>query len=394
MRAGNYLFTLILILLSIGLCLSQQSTTAGTQKTAANDSNESAEIAFPYVAQITGNHVNIRSGPGTDYYSCGKLNKADRVIVVSSKFSWAQIVPPERSFSWISKQYVAVEPNNSDIGTVTGNNVRVYAGSENLRPMHSTSLQIKHNKGEKVRLLGEEKDGYFKIAPPEGAYLWVLSQYTEPIGALGEVPVRVERAALSPETADTGTTKQPETETKTGELKKYYDVQKQFDAERARPLIEQDYTEIKKKLKDIAANKQSDKAARYAQYTLGLISRCELAISAAKQLELQERQLQHINRRIDKAYSARLEKIADLGRFAVVGRLERSNVYGSEGRLRYYRILGEDDTTLCYANPQGPIRDSELEKFIGKKVGLVGTVKPHKQASSAMVNFTEIVKLK
>ena len=50
--------------------------------------------AYPYLAEITGDNVNIRSGPGTNYYRCGKLGAGDRVKVVGSQFSWSRIVPP------------------------------------------------------------------------------------------------------------------------------------------------------------------------------------------------------------------------------------------------------------------------------------------------------------
>src|SRR4030042_477474 len=59
------------------------------------------------------------------------------------------------------------------------------------KPMHSTTVQMELNKGDKVELMGEEMDDYYKIAPPTGAYLWVLTQYTKPIGAVGEVEVIV-----------------------------------------------------------------------------------------------------------------------------------------------------------------------------------------------------------
>ena len=85
---------------------------------------------FPYIAEITGDNLYIRSGSGTNFYQCGKLNKGDRVKVVGRVFSWSRIVPPEGSFSWISARYIEVDSEDPTLGTVTGDNVRVYAGSE------------------------------------------------------------------------------------------------------------------------------------------------------------------------------------------------------------------------------------------------------------------------
>ena len=38
-----------------------------------------------YVAEVVGNDVFIRSGPGTNFYQCGKLYAGDRVQVISTQ---------------------------------------------------------------------------------------------------------------------------------------------------------------------------------------------------------------------------------------------------------------------------------------------------------------------
>jgi len=390
------LYPLILIVLvtltSAGLALDPAAE--DRQAAAATDANQPAVIGFPYVAQVTGNRVNIRSGPGTNYYTCGKLNKTDRVIVVGTKFSWSQIVPTQGSFSWISKEYVSTNPDKPAEGTVTADNVRVYAGAEGLKPMHSTSVQLKHNKNEKVKLLGEEKDGYYKIAPPEGAYLWILSQYTKPLGAVGEIPVTVEQPQSAVESGENRPAVVTTSPAKPETLKEYYVLQKQFETERAKPIRQQNYEAIKKALGEIAADKQAGNAARYAEYTLGQIKRCELAQQVAGEVELQDKQLQRAGRRIEKALTARLTQLEDLGRFAVIGRFQTSNVYDSEGELKYYRIIDDSGNTSCYALPSGSAKDIELSEFVGRKVGLVGIIEPHQQTKGALVCFTEITELK
>jgi uncharacterized protein YgiM (DUF1202 family) len=186
------LFIILVCLISSASVGFAQQPSASPQESVSTTDAEANEPSFPYIAEITEDNVNIRSGPGTNYYHCGKLNTGDRVKVVASKHSWSHIVPPDGSFSWISKQYISIEPNNPRIGVVTGEAVRVYAGSDFLKPMHSTTEQLELNKGDKVELMGEEMDDYYKIVPPTGAYLWVLTQYTKPLGAAGEFTVTVE----------------------------------------------------------------------------------------------------------------------------------------------------------------------------------------------------------
>jgi len=369
------------------MCPGQEQTGAASQPLLAQESNEPS-MSFPYVARITGNRVNIRCGPGTNYYSCNIANKNNRVIVVGRKFGWSQIVPPDGSFSWISKQYTTIDPNNNRIGIVTGDNVRVYAGSKDLQPMRSTRVQLKLNQADKVSLLGEEKEQYYKIAPPEGAYLWVFSQYIEPIGPVGQASAYVKPAA-----AEDSVIGKTETAGEAGNLKKFYSLQRLFNAQREKPIEEQDYSQIKGPLREIANLKDAPKAAKYAQFTLEQIERCQLARDIGKQMKLQDDRLRQTKLRIKEAYDATKTKIVDSGKFAVVGQFQTSIVYGAEGKIRYYRVLDEKGATICYAVPAGLPENIKLRDFAGKKVGLTGSIEPHKETGSALVRFTEITRL-
>jgi uncharacterized protein YgiM (DUF1202 family) len=384
----------------------------GLAQEAATSPQGSAENApsFPYVAEITDDNVNIRSGPGTNYYRCGKLNSGDRVKVVASKYSWSHIVPPANSFSWISKQYVSIDPDNPSTGTVTGNSVRVYAGSDILKPIHSTTVQLELNKGDKVKLLGEEMDDYYKIAPPTGAYLWVLSQYAKPIEGVynievaaapkvqEEPEVKAEPKAKEEPMAETGTETPSVARTimsvESDKLKRYYALANKIEAERTKPMAEQNYTEIKKSLAEIAEDKRAGKAARYAEFAIKQIGRYELALAVGQAVQFQDSQLQHICEKIENARTVELSQIPDLGRFAVVGQFQTSSIYGQEEELKHYRITDDTGQTVCYALPEGSASQEDLSKFVGQKVGLVGIVEPHPQTKNALVRFTEITELK
>ncbi|MFQ6036822.1 MAG: SH3 domain-containing protein [Sedimentisphaerales bacterium] len=348
------------------------------------DANDVNVPSFPYVAEITGDDVNIRSGPGTNYYSCGKLNKGDRVEVVSEQFGWSRIVPPAGSFSWISMRYVSVNLDNPTIGTITGDGVRVYAGSDYVEPMHSTSEQRRLNRGDKVKLLGEEKDDYYKIAPPSGAYLWVSTQYTKPAVPIAEMPP----PAVEPIT-DTNMAVPTEISVEAEKLKEYYALQEQIKAERAKPIYQANFADIKKRLTEIANNKEAGKAARYAKYVIRQIEGFELALAVAKEVQLQNTQLKQIIERIDKARTTRLAKVQDLGRFVVVGVFAPFATYGPG----HYRIVDDSGKMICYALPSEEASETDLSKFIGRKVGLVGAIQPHPQTAGALVRFKEIVEL-
>jgi len=395
---GSLLFGSMVVVVLIAAVHGQTSTTNNPASTAAG---VASSPPFPYIAEVTGNDVYIRSGPGTHYYDCGKLNKGDRVKVVGRQFSWARIVPPQGSFSWISSQYVSVDPENPSVGIVTGDAVRVYAGSEHVRPIHSTTLQLKLNRGDRVKLLGERRENYYKIAPPTGAYLWISTNYIKPYIPPIELPqtpdepnVTTPKPPAEPnQPAATEPTVPVQVSLEAQMLDEYQKLVKQIQAERNKPVDEQDYTEIKTGLAKIAENKQAGKAGRYAQFVLKQIERFELAVAIAKQVQLQDFQLRKVHEQIEKAKTTRLTQMQDLGRFAVIGKLQSSNVYGPDAKIQHFRILDDSGKTICYAVPTGPAAQMDLSKLINHKVGLVGTIQPHPQTGRALVRFTEIVEL-
>ena len=384
--------TLVCLITLASVSIAQETAVSPQESAPAGDTNEPADLAFPYVAEITGDNLNIRSGPGTNYYPCGKLNKTDRVKIVGRQFGWSRITPPPSSFSWISTQYVTVNPDNPAIGTVTGDDIRVYAGSNDERPIHSTTVQGKLNKTDRVELLGQQQENYYKIAPPAFAYLWVLTDYTRPLGPVGKVPLAVEPkttpAADTPPSVPTSIPLEAE------KLKEYYNLQKQIDAERAKPLDRQNYADIKKQLADIAALKPAGKAARYADFAIKQIERCELAAQIDKELQLQDKQLQQIKKNIETARTTQLADVPDLGRFAAIGKFYTSNIYGTQADSRHYLITDDAGKIICYALPTGHALKLDLSNFIDQKVGLIGSIEPHLQTSGALVKFTEIVRLK
>ena len=390
MQSRINFFLLVIILSSAFIVLSVES---------AIGAGEGVE-GYPYVAEITGDNVNMRSGPGTNYYRCGKLNQGVRVDVVGSQFSWSRIVPPEGSFSWISKQYVSINADDESTGTVTGNAVRVYAGSSELKPIHSTTVQLRLNRDDKVKLLLGEEGDYYKISPPVGSYLWVSTQYTRALGAVGEVAVAVEKPIVEEPKAEAESVKKPMAPTvvqrleadpsvEAKKLREYYALAKRMESEREKPIEQQDYSNIKKALVEIAETGEAGKAARYSSLAVKQVERIELALAIGKELPLQESQLEGVKKQIEQAREASLSKVPDMGKFAVMGKLQVSSIYGPG----YYRVVDDSGKMLCYALLSGPASGLDMKELLGKKIGLIGAIEAHPQSGGALVRFTEIVKV-
>jgi uncharacterized protein YgiM (DUF1202 family) len=342
-----------------------------------------AAVNESYVAEVIGNDVYVRSGPGTNFYQCSKLYAGDRVQVVKTQQGWSCIVPPPGCFSWIAMQYVSINPQNPTVGVLTGDNVGVYTGSDTQEAKYSTSKQVVLSRGQTVKLLGEEKDDYYKIAPPQGAYLWVSSQYLQPADkSLIKTPAA--DAAAKPAAAKKPTDPNAPL---TG-LDLYYSLIEKMKAEHNKPLAEQNYADLKKQLTELAANKDGGRAARYAEFSLKQVERYELACQVGKELEEQNKELQKTTAKIDEARATQLQQIDRRDKYALVGRLETSSVYA--GSTKRFRVLDDSGKTICYVMPTGAIANTDFSKYIGHKVGLVGPIAPRPETLRSLIEFTEI----
>jgi uncharacterized protein YgiM (DUF1202 family) len=141
-----------------------------------------AEQAFPYKAYVAADDVEIRSGPGEDFYPTDKLQKGETVEVYKRNAEgWCAIRPPEGSFSWISGRVLKLQDNN--LAEVKEDNVASRVGSR-LSEVRDV-IQVRMRKGELVEIL-DSKDGtagksqvWYKIAPPSGEFRWVSEKFLD-----------------------------------------------------------------------------------------------------------------------------------------------------------------------------------------------------------------------
>lgn len=79
---------------------------------------------------VTGNNLNVRSGPGTGYGAVGSLNAGDRVDVLE-QFTYNGTTWGCIKNGWISMSYVYVDGSgtgNDKEGTITGDNLNIRSG--------------------------------------------------------------------------------------------------------------------------------------------------------------------------------------------------------------------------------------------------------------------------
>ncbi len=407
----KYHVRFLIIVIVIGLAAAGLVQGAAVSSMSISDSS-----AYPYDAVITGDSVYVRTGPGSAFYEWGKLYKNDKVKIMGDRDGvWSMIQPLQGSFSWISAQYVTVSSSDPTIGEITGDNVRVWAGSPLYSPERSTTPQGKLNKGDKVKLIGQPVNNYYKIEVPSlpDAYYWISTQYTKPIpkeeptvrpGIDTNVvvrPIPIDTTNPTPLVIKLPTVTDANNVAVDSNgiasvvaatitpLDKYYVLQKQVEEERSKPLGEQNYTAIKEALLEIVKDKDAAKAAIFSQAVLDRIEGIELALQVEGIVKQQNDKFNQSKESIEQAYAKKIKEVQNLGKYAVIGQF-KSFLHLGSGR---FRIVDSSGNTVCSAIPNQSVAGKDFSKFIDKKVGLVGTIEPNVELSGAMIRFTDVVVL-
>jgi uncharacterized protein YraI len=144
-----------------------------------------AEPVFPYTVQVAVDEVEVRCGPGWDYYATQRLPRGARVEVYRhDPGGWLAIRPPEGSFSWMTARHLQATADKN-IAEVNLDGAVAWVGSATTNvPQHK--WQVRLERGERVEVLGElamtvgpgfATETYHKIAPPAGEFRWIHAQH-------------------------------------------------------------------------------------------------------------------------------------------------------------------------------------------------------------------------
>jgi uncharacterized protein YgiM (DUF1202 family) len=349
----------------------------------AAESASPAAAFVPYVGEVTGDSVYIRSGPSTNYYTVGKASAGQRVTVLAEKENWIAVAPPPNCFSLIDARFVDRD-RDPTVGIVNGERVNVRAGAEGVRDPYAVQTQL--DRGARVRILGDFPNGFLRITPPEGAKLWIFGQYVQ----------RVEGVAVTA-TTDTPAgvpTTQPAGETVTasrdvtritipaapagqkaaeGDRAVLEDLEAAVKAEMTKPLFERNVRPLADKFQALANQTKDEYTVHYAKTRVAQLLDLAATIESVKKaydvhsgIAGEREQFARDRERI------KTVRIRETEGFAAQGELRESAVYASPTGPRRYRLLdpGKDVTrTLAYVEipPDSPI---DVTKYLGRRVGV------------------------
>ncbi len=139
---------------------------------------------LPYRAHVGQATVELRSGPGDDFYATDELAEGSELEVYQEQpDGWCAVRPPEGSFSWVFARHVRLSAGG--LGEVNKDDVAARVGGR--AGDQRDVVQVRLTKGEVVQILGaDDQDGqtWYKIAPPSGEFRWVRKTDLVSDGAL------------------------------------------------------------------------------------------------------------------------------------------------------------------------------------------------------------------
>ena len=361
----------------------------------------STQPGLPYTAEITGSAVQVRSGSSTNHYPVAILNKGARVTVVAVEHEWLGIVPPEGCFSLIKDTYLD-RGRDPSIGIVNGDRVNVRVGSTMSSQKYAVQLQL--SKGTRVLLTGESDEGFLRIVPPEGAKVWISSQYARPVTGAAPVPqtqVAVAPAPAAPQTrpavaepsAGAPIVKAPasqpvvvtrrveppsmppaEWEARSKELRSRLEtLEARYRHELGKPMFTRDLSPLLERYRSLADQKVDEYTRYFAQSRITQIEELAASIdSVRKAYDLRGTVDDERGRFASERDKLKTVHIRTEEKFAARGELRESAIYTSPVGPRRLRLIDPSlDTTrtVCYVEIP---RDSSIDvnQYLGRVVGV------------------------
>jgi len=363
-----------------------------------------AQTALPvadssvWVGQVTGTNVYVRSAPDDASYPCLKLSAPDKVTVVGKADDRLKIVPPPEAFSVIAKSYVAPDAGGTQ-GTVTGDNVRVRAGTSLMnwnRLIDHYAVQLQLNRGDKVTIIGQEQE-YYKIAPPKGVYLYIAAKYvkatTEQVVVREQPPATTQPIETEPQEVEV---KPTSAETVKAELEAFRALEAKLKAEFDKPAEARDLAGMLAEYRALDAGEKGylkpyiDARVKFLEAMIQRLKEAEDLDQTLREVAAKQREFELDRTKIEVVTATRPAPAT----FAAQGILLPSAVFtGTGGAAK--RFLIRDPATLhitAYAqSTQGLV---DLTAYVGKEVALVGSSHYDRSLDSEIVEVKQVVVLK
>lgn len=129
-----------------------------------SDEKSEAMTVDPVKVTVVTDGVNIRSGPGTNYYKTGKFNKGEKLVITAVQ-KGGQYLWGKADKGWICLHYtdydLIIVEKNEDASVVSANGIIVNTSTLNIRNGPGTKYEAigKYRKGDQVKITLQKKVG-------------------------------------------------------------------------------------------------------------------------------------------------------------------------------------------------------------------------------------------
>jgi hypothetical protein len=423
---------------------------------AAQDSQPTSAPTPHTWLRVTADMVHLRTRPDANSIPAVQVAAGTVLEAVErDPYDWYRVLPPPGVFSFVAAEFIERRSPTEGVVAVRSGTLRVRVGSavQNVDPEQS-EVQTRLERGAKVEIIGEQ-DGWLRIAPPPGVFVYVGGQYVVPLSAdeaarqranAAAAPTPIVAAAPAPACAPaSGPTSQPayvapapplplatqptassapatpETRpatptsptpaplasapaTKPAEGldlagtwgQRLRAIENDIEAETRKPALERNWAPLMARLKGVAVQREEPTVARLASAWLRQLDEREAEQATLREaeaaLERGERATQQHEREMSRIQKA--QQAASQPEFAGRGELLRSFAVDARGPARRICKLQNPLTGQVDAYVQVAAGTTlDLNAFLGQYVGVRGARQADKTLGADLIYATEIIPL-
>ena len=359
---------------------------------------QTATKSPPRMAEVTGTDVYVRSGPSSNHYPVVNLGAGARVTVVGENGEWFEMIPPDGAFSFVSGDFVDTSDNKT--GVVSGDNVRVRAGS--ALPDFAKNkyvVQTKLSRGAEVSILSRDPDGYLRIKPPVGVTAWIHSGY---VAFLSGSPAPVSKPVVSttqrkpasvvaPGSAPPKDASKPQDNTaaaapakpgdewtfqglpETPQRRTVVQLDELVKAEMEKPVEERVFTALVTRYEVVATQTEDELAGRYARSRIKELTQMSSAIATLTASRARNEKLETLRRDfVDQRARLREDLPAIPTGLDAQGVLRTSALYPAGTFPHRYRLTdptARHERTIAYVELL-PNSALDVSAYLGKYIGV------------------------
>ncbi|MDK1031201.1 MAG: hypothetical protein QGD94_04280 [Planctomycetia bacterium] len=314
---------------------------------------------FPYVGELTGDNVYLRSGPGRHFYTLDKLKIGKKVVVEDKKWNWIAVRLVGDVSGLIAKKNVERGAGGA-AAKVTAEEARVYASSATAKRKWAVLAILEA--GDEVQILGELGDLY-RIVPPQMSRVYISADYIKRVGPYPEAwqvvkVVKIDLVILK---------KDPQE----AEFKK---IRGRLEKELEKPPAERKLDQFIKPFTSVAKKAKStflkDDALRQVAWLKSQIVIQEKHRKVDKLAEDLKKKLEAIDEAAGKPRTLQ-EALAD--KYDVWGTIEKMVIFEGTASQVKFKLLDDKGRVRVLLTS----KEHDLGKFVGKRVGLKGLKSYH-----------------